>query len=144
MSYLRQAGIGAATGLGLGVLLGLALTLGLGLHTTVGLLSALLAMGAGATAGAFLGRAPWHHSGLLESGLRIVIGLALGPLLLTLVGNFLPITVPFAVLEAPAGTLLHELPLLYVPLVTAVYGLLLGLEAGTGRAGTKPMTPERR
>lgn len=136
---LRRLAYGALAGLVLGVALGLGFALGLGWGTTTGLLSMLISGGAGATAAAIIGKPAWEHSGLLESALRMVIGVVLGVGLVFVASRFLSWTVPFALLGAPADTRWHEMPPLYVPLVTTLYGALLGLEAGGGAArGSKP------
>jgi hypothetical protein len=126
--YLRRIGVGLAKGLVLGLLLGAALHFGLRWSTSAGLLSTLLAMGAGATAGGLAGKPPWAHSGWLETGLRIFLGMGLGAIFLWLAGRFLAFTVPFSVFGAPNETLWHELPLLYIPFVTSLYAALLELD----------------
>ena len=90
--------------------------------------SFLIAMGAGATAGAFTGKPPWAQSGWIETGLRIVAGAGVGAALLWVAGRFLAFTLPFALFGAPSETLWHELPLVYVPFVTVIYGALLELD----------------
>jgi hypothetical protein len=129
---LRRLGLGALAGLLLGVVLGLAFSIGLGWTTTTGLLSTLIAMGGGATAAAFIGRAPWEQSGFIESALRMIVGVAIGAGLIFVASRYLAASIPYAFLGAPEDTLWHEMPVLYLPFVTTFYGAFLGLEAGSG------------
>jgi hypothetical protein len=126
--YLRRLGVGFGKGLVLGLFLGVAFHFGLGWRTSAGLLSSLLAMGACATAGAYAGKPPWAQSGWLETALRIAVGTGAGAILLWVAGRFLAFTVPFVVFGAPSDTLWHELPLVYLPFVTAIFAALIELD----------------
>jgi hypothetical protein len=128
MPFLKRLGIGMAKGALIGALLGVGFHFGLLWWTTAGLLSMLIAMGVGATAGALAGKPPWAQSGWLETGLRILAGAGIGAALLWLAGHFLAFTLPFSVFGAPSETLWHELPLVYIPFVTTIYAALLELD----------------
>ncbi len=144
MNALRRLAIGTLAGLVLGIALGLGFALGLGWSTTTGLLSTLLAGGAGATAAAFIGKPPWEQSGFLEPALRMIVGVALGAMLVFVASRFLSGEVPYALFGAPEGTLWFEMPALYVPFVTTIYGAFLGLEAGDGHPARSSTVVRRR
>lgn len=119
---------GLLKGLIIGAGLGAALHFGLGWTTTPGLLGYLLAMGGGATAGILAGKPPWRHQAWIEALLKAVAGLATGALVYWLASDYGAIGLPFEVAGVAAGTPWPELPLLYIPLVAALFGSLVELD----------------
>lgn len=135
---------GLLKGLAIGGGLGAALHLGLGWTTTPGLLGYLLAMGTGATAGILAGKPPWRHQAWIEALLKAVAGVAVGALMYWLATDFGAFGLPFDLLGVPSGTPWPELPLLYIPLVAAIFGSLVELDntgddadEGAGKGGSQ-------
>lgn len=136
--------LGLMKGFLLGVAIGAVVHFGFEWRVTPGLSGYLIAMGTGATAGVIAGRPPWRREAWLEGILKAFVGLGVALGLYWLGIRFLTASVPFGLLGAPKGVPWMELPLLYAPVVAALYGALVELDntpakpAGGSEAGAPP------
>ncbi len=125
---LRRLGIGLLKGLVVGIGLGVGFQVGLGWGTTTGLLGYLLAMGFGATAGILCGKAPWRAESWIEAVLKGVFGVGVGALVYWVGSSYLAWQIPFALPYAAAGGAWTAQPLLYAPVIGAVFGTIVELD----------------
>lgn len=139
--------IGLLKGIAVGTAIGAAFQLGLGWATVSGLLGFLIAMGTGATAGVLVGKPPWKQDGWIEGVLKAVFGVGVGALVYWLSSSYGKFDVPFAIGEAPAGTDWTTVPLLFAPIVAALYGALVEVDntgdedASAKKKGKAPPKP---
>lgn len=142
MRFLKRLGLGLLKGLAVGGVTGAAIQIGLGWTVTAGLLGYLLAMGVGATAGILAGTPPWKSETWIEAVLKGLFGVGVGALLYWLGSSFASFELPFAVAGAPRGTEWTSLPLLYGPVVGALFGAVVELDnTGDGDGTAKPSGP---
>lgn len=145
--FLKRLGIGLLKGLAVGGLTGAAIQIGLGWTVTIGLLGYLLAMGIGATAGILAGTPPWRSETWIEAVLKGLFGVGVGALLYWVASSFASFEVPFAVAGAPRGTAWTSLPLLYGPVIGALFGAVVELDNtgdGDGAATPAPAASKKK
>ena len=128
MGFFARLGVGFLKGLVTGAAVGAVFQLGLGWAETPGLLGYLLAMGAGATAGIIAGTPPWRAEAWLESVLKGLFGVGVGALLYWLASSFAAVEVPFALAGADAGSRWTAIPLLFAPIIAALYSAVVELD----------------
>lgn len=135
-SVLRRALLGLLKGGLVGAVVAAALVHGLGLPIFGGLWLAIpAAILAGALVGVLVGRPIWHPGARIEAGLKAVTGGLLAVGLLLLVRRFLPFE-----LAAPSVLgvgLLGDLPMVSLPLLSAVLGALFEVDH-TGEGAAEP------
>jgi ABC-type dipeptide/oligopeptide/nickel transport system permease component len=119
--------IGLLKGLVLGIALGAGVQVGLGWAVTVGLIGFLLAMAVGSIAGVLAGKPPWRTEAWIETVLKGVAGIGVGALIFWL-ASLVTFALPFEIFGAPEGSAWNTLPLLYMPLIAAVFGSLVELD----------------
>lgn len=145
MGFLKRLGVGLVKGLLVGLLVGGTLQLGLGWTEAAGLLGYLLAMGTGATAGILAGTPPWKGEAWIEALLKGFFGLGVGALLYWLASSFASFDLPFPLAGARAGASWTALPILYAPLIGALYGAVVELDNTEGKArGDEKGAPEKK
>ncbi len=132
---LSRLGIGLLKGLVVGGGLGAGFQLGLRWGETTGLLGFLLAMGIGATAGILCGKAPWRAEAWIEAVLKGVVGVGIAALVYWIGSSYLPWSVPFTLPHAAAGTDWTSMPLLYAPVIGALFGMVVELDNDGGADG---------
>ncbi|MEM9070298.1 MAG: hypothetical protein AAGE52_17455 [Myxococcota bacterium] len=125
---LKRLGLGLIKGLVIGGAIGAAFHFGLGWTSATGLLAYLMAMGAGATAGILAGKPPWKQAAWIESVLKAVAGVGVGALAYWLGSRFGEFGLPLELPNVAAGTSWTEVPLVFVPAVSAVFGTLVELD----------------
>lgn len=129
---IARLGIGLLKGLVVGAALGAGFQLGLRWGETTGLLGFLLAMGIGATAGILCGKAPWRAEAWIEAVLKGVFGVGIAALVYWIGTSYLPWSVPFALPYAASGTEWTSMPLLYAPVIGALFGMVVELDNDGG------------
>ena len=107
-----------------------------GLQAVSGVAAFLLAGLATLIAGIFAGQPPWKKGAWIGSILKGLIGFVLGTGLYWLVQKFAPTADMQTLLRASEHTTIAQAPLLFMPMVGAVYAMLVEVDDGAEEGST--------
>lgn len=129
---LKRLVVGLLKGLVIGGAIGAGIQYGLHFDVpSAGLLGYLLSMGAAGTTGVFAGKPPWQEGAWIEALLKGMVGVGTGALVYWVSSTYGALAIPFPELAEP--TAWTALPVVFLPLISGVYGSLVELDnTGSG------------
>lgn len=115
-----------------------------GMHAVSGVGAFLLAGLATLVAGIFAGQPPWKKGAWIGSILKGVFGFALGAGLYWLVQKFAPGVDLQGVLRSSEPTTIATAPLTFMPIVGAIYSMLVEVDDGAEEGSTADPASEKK
>jgi len=141
---VKRLVLGLLKGLVIAGALGALFFYAFGLHAVSGVGAYLLAGLATLVAGIFAGQPPWKKGAWIGSILKGVFGFALGAGMYWLVQKFAPGMDLQRVLRANEPTTIATAPLTFMPIVGAIYSMLVEIDDGAEEGSTADPASEKK